>query len=238
LLTRLSLFLAAASAVIAGAMPDSPDQQLSNQLVEKYLVAQQGQREALRGVQMDIDIDAAIPKLEKRGKLHALRIITKLGRITYEALKFDGDNTVKKDVILRYLSTEAQAAERPDPDLAINPKNYKFKYKGTQPLAGREVHVLEVSPRRKAVGLFKGELWLDAVTCLPMREAGRFVKSPSVFLKRVEFVRDYEIKDGVAIPSRMMSYADTRIVGRTELNISYSNFTKQPDATEPPAGNQ
>ena len=29
---------------------------------------------------------------------------------------------------------------------------------------------------------------------------GSFVKNPSVFLKKVEFVREYEIHDGVAIP--------------------------------------
>lgn len=193
-------------------------------VVAKYLSTQELQRQAMRGVEMDVDIEASIPRLEKRGKLRALRMISKVGRITYDALRFDGDNTVKKDVIARYLATEAQASENPDQRLAINPNNYKFKFKGEQTRDARMVYIVELTPKRKEVGLFKGEIWLDTQTCLAVRESGRFVKSPSVFLKRVEFVREFQIRDGVAVPTKIASFADTRIVGRTELNINYTNF--------------
>ena len=82
-------------------MPDS--------IVEHYWAASSNQHDALRGASMDMDIDAALPKLKKQGKLHALRRISALGRITYEALRFDGDGTVKNQVIARYLTAEAQA---------------------------------------------------------------------------------------------------------------------------------
>lgn len=193
-------------------------------VVAKYLSGQEFQRQAMKGVEMDVEIEAAIPRLEKRGKMRALRVISKLGRITYDALRFDGDNTVKKDVIARYLATETQAAENPDQRLGITPANYKFKFKGEHSRDARMVYIVELTPKRKEVGLFKGEIWLDTQTCLPVREAGRFVKSPSVFLKRVEFVREFQIRDGVAVPTKIASFADTRIVGRTELNINYSNF--------------
>ena len=76
----------------------------------------------------------------------------------------------------------------------------------------------QVSPRRKAVGLFHGELWLDAETALPLRESGRFVKSPSVFLKKIEFVREYQIQNGVAIPKHIESKADVRVFGRARAD--------------------
>ncbi|MDX2181022.1 MAG: hypothetical protein SFV18_15615 [Bryobacteraceae bacterium] len=215
---------------VAFAEPAGEDQ--SGDIIAKYLSAQELQRSNMRGVEMDVEIDAAIPRLAKKGKMMALRAISKVGRVTYDFLKFDGDNTVKKDVIARYLATEAQASETPDPALAINPTNYKFKYKGEQLKDARNVLVLELNPRRKAVGLFKGEIWLDPETCLPLRESGRFVKSPSVFLKKIEFVREYQVRDGIAVPTRMSSFADTRIVGRTELNVSYSNFHRIADAGE------
>jgi hypothetical protein len=50
---------------------------------------------------------------------------------------------------------------------------------------------------------------------------------PSVFLKKVEFTREYEIHDGVAIPKHLESKADVRLVGRAELNMDFSNFSKQ-----------
>jgi len=65
--------------------------------------------------------------------------------------------------------------------------------------------------------LFKGEIWIDAATGMPIREAGQFVKTPSLFLKKIAFVRDYEIRDGVAYPLHIQSTVDTRIVGRAEL---------------------
>ena len=77
------------------------------------------------------------------------------------------------------------------------------------------------------VGLFKGELWVDTETGMPVRESGQFVKSPSVFLKKIAFVRDYELQDnGVSIPAHIESMVDTRIVGRAELEISFSKFTR------------
>ena len=57
-----------------------------DQMVSRYLQATQAQQTALRGATEEIDIDAAVPKFKKQGKLHALRSISKLGKITYKAL--------------------------------------------------------------------------------------------------------------------------------------------------------
>ena len=57
-----------------------------------------------------------------------------------------------------------------------------------------------------------------------MREAGRMVKNPSVFFKKVDFVREYQITDGVARTKHIASVIDTRIAGKAELEIDYSNY--------------
>lgn len=194
----------------------------SREIVARYMEASAQQKEALRGVQMEVNVDARLPRLEKHGKLTALRRISKLGLITYKALGFSGDTLVKKEVIARYLAEDSQSR-----DIAITPANYKFKYKGRENRDGREVQVFQLTPRRKVVGLFHGELWLDAETAMPVREAGRFVKSPSIFLKKIEFVREYQIRDGVAIPKHIESKADVRVFGRAELTIDYSNFSRE-----------
>ena len=199
-------------------------------IVDRYLDATQTQQNLLRGAQMEIDIDAALPRLEKRGKLQALRKISRLGKITYKALGFSGDNTVKQEVITRYLAAESEGRE--NGTIAITPANYKFRYSGRIVQNGQTTIILQVTPRKKAVGLFKGELWLDAETGMPLRESGEFVKSPSVFLKKIAFVRDYELHDGVSIPKHIASRVETRVVGRAELQISFSNFAKQEDAED------
>ena len=54
---------------------------------------------------------------------------------------------------------------------------------------------------------------MDAQTYMPVRESGSFVKTPSIFLKKMQFVREYEIQNGVSIPQRMESKADVRFIG-------------------------
>lgn len=196
------------------------------QMVSRYLQATEAQQSALRGGTEEVDIDAAVPKYKKQGKLHALRSISKLGKITYKALGFSGDNVVKTEVIANYLKAEVEAAAQGSPDVALTPQNYKFKYKGTEQWNGREVYMLHVNPRHKRPGLFKGELWLDAETYMPVRESGLLVKSPSFMLKKVEFVRDYEIENGVSMPQRTESHVQTRFFGKVELNVNYLTFSK------------
>ena len=194
-------------------------------IVQSYCAAARVQQELLKGASMDVEIDAALPQLKKQGKLHALRRISALGRITYEKLRFEGDGTVKNQVIARYLSAEAESQTEQAPSMAVTPENYKFKYKGKAVWNGRDVRVFQVTPRHKRQGLFNGEVWIDAATYLRVRESGRLVKNPSIFLKRVEFVRNYEIQDGIAVPRRVESVVETRLVGKAELTIDFTNFS-------------
>jgi hypothetical protein len=224
--------------LVPGAAVSSDNtEELSLPIVSKYVDATHTQEAAMRGAQMEVDIDAQIPSLEKHGRLRALRTISRLGVITYKALGFSGDNTVKQEVITRYLAAESEG--RQNGTIAISPVNYKFKLKAEQNIKGRRVVVLQITPRKKMVGLFKGELWVDADTGMPVRESGQFVKSPSVFLKKIAFVRDYALQDnGVSIPAHIESMVDTRIVGRAELEISFSKFTRpvsDDDAADAPA---
>ncbi len=193
--------------------------------MENYCAASRTQAQALRGASMKMDVEASLPKLKKEGRLHALRRISAIGRITYEALRFEGDNTVKNQVIARYLTAEAEAQKDQAPSLAVTPENYKFKYKGRGELNGRNVHIFQVTPRKKRPGLFKGDLWIDAATYLRLQESGYLVKNPSIFLKRVQFVRTYEIRDGISVPRQVQSVVETRLVGKAELTIDFSDFS-------------
>ena len=220
-LSFLALALASGASFADPSRPPVPEAEI----VSRYLGATHAQQETLRGGTVEFNIDASVPKLQKHGKLHALKNITKLGKITFHVLGFSGDNTVKTEVIAKYLKAEMDAAQDGS-SVSITPANYKFKYKDTQDFHGRSVYVLRVTPREKRIGVFKGELWLDADTYLPVRESGSFVKTPSVFLKKMQFVREYEMQDGVAVPQRLESKAEVRFIGPVELNIDYLRYSK------------
>jgi len=208
----------------------SPKQEAAgNVVLERYLASSESQKEYLRGAEMEVDIVGKLPAMNKWGRLNAFRYISKLGEITYRVMTFQGDNTVKRDVIARYMSAETEAVKRPG--LGITLANYRFKYYGEYGGGDWKLHLFRVTPRKNSQGLFEGWIWIHDKTALPVREQGRLVKSPSVFLKRVAFVRDYEIRDGFAVPSHVTSFIETRVIGRAELEITFRNFTKQASAS-------
>jgi hypothetical protein len=204
--------------------PAPASEEAASHILARYVSAIETQKMNPRPLSMEIDIDGNIPRLKKQGRLHALRFITRVGQIVYQALRYEGDNTVKKELIARYLEAEKKARSDYSGSLSITPLNYKFKYKGTMDYVGRTAHVFQLQPKKKRVGLFKGELWVDAETYLPLREWGELVRNPSVFLKNVYFVRDYHIQDGMSVPRRIISNVDTRIVGRANLTIWFDRY--------------
>lgn len=235
-LKRSILFLLAISLlgrlpVVSGMALESDEERQGAAIIDRYLEATRGHADDLRGASMEVEIKANVPKLKENGTLKALRKISKVGQITYRFLSFQGDNTVKSQVIVRYLQAEQQG--QGDSNIAISQQNYKFKYKGLkQTEDGVQGYVFQLSPRKKKVGLFKGELWIDAHTYLPLVERGRLVKNPSIFFKKVDFERDFAIHNGLSIPSRIMSVIDTRLIGKVELLINYSKYTADASPTE------
>jgi hypothetical protein len=226
-LTLAGLTLCASGAGLSEVPTEAvPDDSANQAIVTKFLDASKTQQERLRGAQMEVRIAAKLPRLAKQGEMRALRSISKLGKITYQGLGFSGDNTIKSQVISRFIVEDMQHGEFP-----ITLANYKFKHKASIETEDHRIEVFQLTPKRNAEGLFRGELWLDAATGMPVREAGRLVKPSSIFLKKIEFVSNYEIQDGVAIPKHFESTVDTRLVGQAELSIDFSNFIRM-EATE------
>lgn len=215
----LALFLASCQASRPPAVsPNTPFDPLTlgpaGQSLKLYL-EQKPQRNASA---VDLVIDAAIPNMDKRGTMKLVRSESAQGKISFDSVSYEGDNTIKIQVIARYLSFEEQA-----PPVGLAADNYKFKFKRMDELNGYEAAVFELQPKRKQIGLFKGELWLQESTGLPLRISGRFVKNPSVLFKTMDFTRDYEVHDGKAFISRLQSESQTRIVGKVLMNMVYSN---------------
>ena len=215
------------------AAPVKPDP--AKELLERYWEREKA-RVPLVDVAMDCEIEATVPKWKKSSKMTALRLISKIGRITYQKLSFSGDDQVKRDVIARFLTAETEAHEQAG-NISLTLANYKFNYKGRLEQGGKIAYIFQLNPREKRIGLFKGDLWLDGETGLPLRESGRLVKNPSVFFKKTEFTRTYEIRDGQAYLSAFQSQIEARVVGRVDMAVKYSNYQKPPPevAAEPVA---
>jgi hypothetical protein len=145
--------------------------------------------------------------------------------LSFKALQFTGDTFVKTNVITRLLQSEVDHVQKDDPSLnAISPANYKFSYKGTSQLEGRLVHIYQLKPRQKRAGLFKGRIYVDAFTGSLVRAEGRPVKSPSLFIKKVDFVQDYADIGSFTFPVHIHSEATARIVGHAIVDIYQRDY--------------
>lgn len=204
--------------------PDYVNPKSLTEIIDRYVAAQNTQREAMRGARMEVAIDARLPTLEKKGTLKVLRKISTLGQISFQQLgQFIGDPIVRKEVIARYLSLEAE--ERYTSAMAITPANYNFQIKAVITRQPQQTYIFELTPKKKAPGLFRGELWLDGSTGMPLKETGQLVKNPSKWLKSVRFVRDYEFRRGLAVLKHVESTVDVRLFGKAELKADYSEPT-------------
>ena len=215
-------------AATAAATADQPREKEGAQVLAKYLQITRNQ--ILRGVSMVAHFAGRLPKMKMTATVDARRRIAGNGAIEYEVSSRTGDNTVWKEIILRYINGEMENAGKDNSRVAVTPANYKFKYKGERERDGRLASVYEVTPRKKREGLFRGEIWVDVDTALPVLESGRLVKSPSVFLKKVQFTREYAVQDGVPVPKALQTSIETRFWGTAELDIQYSELQWEPSA--------
>jgi hypothetical protein len=88
----LALIVLAGASLLAEPGTASPDV-----IVANYCAASRDTESVLKGASMEVSIEASIPRLKKHGRLYALRHISKLGRITYDALRFEGRGGDRRD---------------------------------------------------------------------------------------------------------------------------------------------
>ncbi len=170
-------------------------------------------------------IRAELPDTSQSGEFELERHYVAPRTLQFKAVHFSGDNFVKTNVIARLLQSEVDHLQKDDLSMtALSPANYKFSYKGTGDVDGRSVHVFQVKPRKKRAGLFKGRICLDAYSGSLVRAEGSVVKSPSFFIKKVEFVQYYADVNGFTLPTHVHSEARARIVGRAVVDIYQSDY--------------
>ena len=217
---RFALLIALAANLAWGQAPDA------RKVLQRYLQASQdhatSQHEDAREESVQVEIEASLPRLQKHGTMRGVRAITRAGEIVYSRLRFGGDRLVGKDVISRYLAADVQK-QTEEKAFSVAANDYRFECSGERDYNGRVAEVFRVIPKHKRAGLFRGELWLDAASALPLREWGDFVKSPSPFLGHPRFVRDYSLVENAARPRRLILTAHAAFVGDVEMTIWFTD---------------
>ena len=174
-------------------------------------------------------VAAELPQTKQKGTYQLQRMYSAPKSLAFKAMNFVGDGFVKTNVIARLLQSEVERAKQGDnSDVAITSANYKFNYKGVEEMEGGPLcHVFQVKPRQKRVGLFKGTIYINVYTGAMYKAEGKMVKSPSFFVKNIEFSQEYAEVGGFDMITHIRSTADTRIVGKAIVDITHSDVQAQ-----------
>jgi hypothetical protein len=168
---------------------------------------------------------AQLPATQQFGECDLQRFYSAPHTLEFKSVRFVGDGFVKSNVILRLLQSEVDHVQKDDPAAAaLSDDNYKFSYKGSAQLQNRPVQVFQLKPRSNRPGLFRGKIYLDAQTGSLVRAEGRVAKTPSLFIKRIEFVQDYKDFGAFTFPVHVHSEARTRLVGRAVVDIYHYDY--------------
>jgi hypothetical protein len=166
-----------------------------------------------------IEIEASLPKLNKSGRLYAIRRIISARHPKYQVLEISGDSMVKQQLIARYLQADQRAVELGNESAAITPANYKFHYVGAIQVRDDLAYAFRIIPHNKTQGLINGVLWIDGETGIAVRLSGYLVKNPSMFLRRVNLTREASLRAGIVETRITHLLIDTRLVGSARLIV-------------------
>jgi hypothetical protein len=164
------------------------------------------------------------------GKLSAQAIV----RVDYRApdkktftkTSEKGSWIVRHLVFDRLMESETETSSgREHHDSAITSANYTFTLAGEEDLGPYHCFVVEATPKRKDKYLFEGKIWIDVQDFAVVRIAGHPAKKPSFWIKRADFVRQYQRIDGFWLPYKDETFVDVKIHGRKIFTIEHQSYS-------------
>ncbi len=148
------------------------------------------------------------------------------GTDTFAIASGAGSPFIRHHVFQRIIKDEEKRVKADsDPDSLISPKNYTFEIIGEDRIGSSECTVVHAIPKRKETDLFEGKIWIDERDFAIVKIVGHLSKSPSLWIKRVDFVRQYQKIDEYWLLLREEASVDVRIYGAEILTINYHDYT-------------
>lgn len=148
---------------------------------------------------------------------------------TFTTQVANGSRLIRRLVFKPLMEQEVQtAAGRGREASAIGPGNYTFELLGEEHIDPYDCFVVRAIPRRRDKYLFEGKIWIDAQDFGIVKITGHPAKKPSFWVKRIDFVRDYQRVERFWLPLRDNAVAEIRFFGRRTLTIDYANYKLTP----------
>ena len=164
------------------------------------------------------------------GKIHAQIE----GRMEFESpesktfvTKSENGSAIVRHLALKPLiASEINAARGKDRhDSALTPANYTLELIGEGEVRNHPCYVLRAAPKRADKYLFEGRVWIDKQDFAVARIEGHPAANLSFWIKRADFVRDYEKVAGFWLPLKDETVVQVRIYGKKILTIDHADYS-------------
>jgi hypothetical protein len=164
-------------------------------------------------------------RLHKHAELLATVKCDSDGSKHFEVVSEDGWKTANKKILQKMMESEAETS-LPDirPKSRLTPDNYTFTMVEAEIVEGRSTYIIDVTPKREDKYLFEGRIWVDGNDYALVRAEGKPAHNPSFWTRSVHFVHQYQKTGEFWFPTSTESITQARFVGRTEVNIQYSDY--------------
>ncbi|MGE5326884.1 MAG: hypothetical protein ACM3NO_07580 [Deltaproteobacteria bacterium] len=144
---------------------------------------------------------------------------------SFQTVSEEGSKWIRRFVFKGLIASETEAASgREHRDSSITQLNYSFRYLGQENLDGRPCYVVYATPKRVDKYLFEGTVWIDSQDVAVAKIDGHPAKSPSFWIRRVDWVRRYGKVGDFWLPQKDVTFTDVRIFGRKKLVINYQGY--------------
>lgn len=147
------------------------------------------------------------------------------GKETFTIVSAKGSRFIRTHVFQRLMDREmARTRERSGSDGLITPENYRLVITGKEEVGSTKCIVVHASPRQKKPDLFEGDVWIDSEDFAIVKIKGHLTKTPSFWIKRVEFERQYEKIGRFFVLLKETAVADIRVYGRRMLTVDCQKY--------------
>jgi hypothetical protein len=241
MITRCPAYLGAALALVSACIPIGAGQSVQDQadrvepnehaVVEQQIFVNLLERNQIRNeALLGYTATRTYRVSQPNGKVHAEID----GRMEFQApdtkqfvvSSEQGSGIVRRLALHPLITSEIKAAGGKDRhDSAITPANYTLELIGEESVGAYRCYVLRALPKRVDKYLFQGKVWVDEQDFAVVRIEGQPAAKLSFWIKRAEFVREYQKLDGFWLPQRDETVVDVRIYGKKVLTIDHRDYT-------------
>lgn len=169
-------------------------------------------------------------KGETSAETHVLLSYRAPGTKEFKIVSEKGSGIIRSRVFKPLMDMEIQSASASNRyDNSISPNNYTFALLGEEDVDGSHCFVVQATPKRMNQYLFKGKVWIHAEDFAVVKIVGQPARNPSMWVKRVDFVRRYQKIGEFWLPLKNESTSRVRLFGKNTLTTDYERY----DITQP-----